>query len=221
LPTLGECEARPTVFVGTSAGAINAALFASLADLSAKEAADEAVRVWRQIQKHDVYRPVLQTGAPNVFRFGLGRLNLPGRLTSLLDTTPLLSTFKRLLDWQQLHENTQNGVIDGLAVVATTCGTSRTKIFVEGRRGGDLVSLTDPDRALDYVRCAVGPERHPGGLPAGASRDELVSRRRRAAQRADQAGHRSSGGEGRRHRYPPRQVRTGSADRCAGADATD
>src|SRR5438128_6433927 len=42
LPALGEAD-RPTIFVGTSAGAINAALFASLAHLPIDVAVGEAL----------------------------------------------------------------------------------------------------------------------------------------------------------------------------------
>jgi NTE family protein len=39
-------QPRPTIFVGTSAGAINAALLASVADRSPEAARDEIIRRW-------------------------------------------------------------------------------------------------------------------------------------------------------------------------------
>jgi NTE family protein len=147
LPELEKCGQRPTVFVGTSAGAINAALFASLAHLPAQEAADRALALWRAMHSREVFKPVLLT-AP--FRY------FAGRLTGLLDNSPLLNTLKSEIDWQQLHKNTQSGLVQ-VAVAATDVRFDRTAIFVEGPRAGSL-PVTDDDRAVDYFDVRLGPE---------------------------------------------------------------
>ncbi|MES2918751.1 MAG: patatin-like phospholipase family protein [Pseudomonadota bacterium] len=69
LPVLEAHGRRPTVFVGTSAGAINAVLFASFAHLPAQEAADRVLALWRQVEREQVIRPVLPSGLVAVARY--------------------------------------------------------------------------------------------------------------------------------------------------------
>jgi NTE family protein len=149
LPRLGD---EPKIFIGTSAGSLNAALFASLAHLPAEEAAAEAVNVWRNIRKPMVLRPAWETLPGVALRYVAGLLGLPGRLTSLLNTGPLMRTLQaeRLMDWQQLHDNVTRGLVRTLAVVTTEIGTGRTKVFCEGSLPNDRL-LSDDERAIDYV----------------------------------------------------------------------
>jgi len=139
LPAMEEADERPTVWIGTSAGAINAALFASLAHLPAKEAADRALESWRRLRRSDVYRLS------------------PGLFTALLDTRPLRGTLDTMLDWNQLHLNTGSArpVVDAVAVAATTFGAYRTTVFAEGR-AADPLPAADEHRGVDYHRVTLG-----------------------------------------------------------------
>jgi NTE family protein len=153
LPELARQGARPTVFVGTSAGAINATLYASLAHLPAEEAAAVALDRWRSVHAQMVFRPAWQTLPPLGVRYAAALAGSPERLTGLLDTGPLARTLTTLLDWEQLGRNLQAGAVDALAVVTTECETGRTKVFYQGA-GQALTGVpdTDDERAMDYLR---------------------------------------------------------------------
>ncbi|WP_320780075.1 patatin-like phospholipase family protein [Streptomyces sp. CRN 30] len=161
LPVLEECGMRPTVFIGTSAGAINAAHFAATAHLTATDSAAAAVELWAGITKDQVFKPFLQTALLRDVGQGLAELlRLPGGpLTSLLDTEPLRNTLATKVDWSRLHENTVDGSrVEAVGVAATSATTGRTQVFVEGQRLKFLRSLSDADRAVDYEPCGLEPK---------------------------------------------------------------
>lgn len=161
LPELDKRGQRPSVFVGTSAGAINAVLFASLAHLTAGDAAREAVSMWRSMRKNQIFRPVLPSGLAAAARYLASLANLPVRLTGgLLDTQPLLDTLSsdKKLNWPRLRDNMSSGKVEAVAVVTTVCRTGRTEIFVQGHRAGRLDPGGDADRAVDYVNAQLEPE---------------------------------------------------------------
>ncbi len=150
LPALEAEKLRPNIFVGTSAGAINAVAFASMSHLGAEEAADAALKLWRGVRWSSVFRPPLAAlvapggGAP-------GRRRAKG----LLDTTPLAATLGEAIDWDQLHDNVDRGRVS-VGVVATAAATRRSTVFVEAANGE--APKTDECRSIDYVatRLEVG-----------------------------------------------------------------
>ncbi|WP_420031564.1 patatin-like phospholipase family protein [Streptomyces sp. cg28] len=156
LPELDRRGQRPTLFTGTSAGALNAVLFAARAHLPAQQAADEVVAAWEELTKNQVFRPFLLTALPMILRQCLTRVLNPSSapLAGLLDTSPLRTTLRTKVDWDQLHANTATGAIRGVAVATTACGSGRTEIFAEGRAAAGLPA-SDTDRAVDYTRTAL------------------------------------------------------------------
>jgi NTE family protein len=157
LPALDDRGLRPQIYVGTSSGAINAALFASLAHLPAAAAAQRAVETWLGIRRSTVMRPAWATLPFVGVRYVAGLLGLPGRLDALLDAHPLLASLEdaRLLDWNQLHANLRPDAAGrvaarALAVVTTECGSGRTKVFYETGVGPSTVP-SDTARGIDYV----------------------------------------------------------------------
>lgn len=151
LPALAERGQRPTVFIGTSAGALNAVLFAAHAHRPATEAAAAALAVWRKVGRAQVIKPILSSGLNAGLRYFGQLLRLPVTLTSVLDAAPLQDTLTTELDWQQLHRNaSQPEVLAAVAVVATSCTSGRSTVFVEGAAAGELADCDD-ERALDYV----------------------------------------------------------------------
>ena len=150
LPALAAQGLRPDIFVGTSAGAINAVAFASMSHLCAEEAADAALKLWRGVRWS------------SVFRSRLAALVAPGggasgrrRAKALLDTAPLAATLGRAIDWDRLHDNVDRGLVS-VGVVATAAATRRSTVFVETAKGE--APETDACRSIDYVatRLEVG-----------------------------------------------------------------
>ncbi|POX37754.1 hypothetical protein C3486_26715 [Streptomyces sp. Ru73] len=159
LPKLAAAGQRPNTFVGTSAGAFNAVLFASFAHLPAEQAADEALGAWRSLTKDQVFTPFLPRAVPVVLRQYLTGLFDPKSppLSGLLDTRPLRDTLRTKLDWHRLHANMLSGTVQAVAVAATACHSGRTEIFTEGPRATALPE-SDADRAVDYTRTVLTEE---------------------------------------------------------------
>jgi NTE family protein len=153
---------RPTIYVGTSAGGINAALFASLAHLAPAEMADEALRRWSLVTKSRVLAPAITSFSAALARYVAGLAGIGDGPTALFDTTPLAATLNdpKLIDWAQLHANVRSGVVDVVAVVTTEFGSGRTKVFFE-TSGSDPRwhrMASDAGEAIDYVRTELGPQ---------------------------------------------------------------
>lgn len=157
IPRLRREARGAPVFVGTSAGALNAALFAAFAHLPPGEQAERVLGIWRETSVADVFRSPLVT-APGVLGRGVGQLlRVPGaRLTGLVDTTPLRRLAERAVDWDRLHRNIDEGLVS-LAVVTTSGRDNRTVVFVD-EAGGDPVPPPDDDRPIDYVATRITPQ---------------------------------------------------------------
>jgi NTE family protein len=157
VPRLYEAGMAPLTFVGTSAGAINAAIFAALSHLPPAEQAASALQIWRDITVSDVFRsPII--GFPRMAASFTGELlGVPGkRLTNLLDTHPLRRTAETAVDWNQLRCNISEGRTR-LAVVATSGADNRTVVFVDDADGA-AVPAPDDERPIDYVSVKIAPE---------------------------------------------------------------
>jgi NTE family protein len=155
-PALEAEGARPSVVVGTSVGAINAAHVAAAAHLPAAEGVQRALDAWSGINKGDVIKPILSRQAPLTFvRYAGEILSLPGvRLPSLLDPGPLDRNLERWIDWPALHANVAGGPIRSVAVVATGTATGRTVAFVESKRDEG----SDPTHSVDYSPAQLTPD---------------------------------------------------------------
>lgn len=157
LPHLEDAGIRPTLYIGTSAGAINACLFAAHAHRPAREQAEAVLAVWRGIGVGDVFRPVLRTAIPTTAQWAGQRLGWPGaRLRALVDTAPLWSTARERVPWAMLRANLDAGAA-GLAVVATSAATGRSVVFVDDPTGPALPAADD-QRPIDYVATGVSVE---------------------------------------------------------------
>ncbi|MEU6840482.1 patatin-like phospholipase family protein [Streptomyces sp. NPDC046716] len=156
LPELDKWGQRPTLFTGTSAGALNAVLFASFAHLPAARAADEVIAAWQGLTKNEVFRPFVLTALPMILRQCVTRVVNPSSapLAGLLDTGPLRTTLRTKVDWDQLHANLADGAAQAVAVATTACGSGRTEVFAEGPAAARLPA-SDTDRAVDYTRTVL------------------------------------------------------------------
>jgi NTE family protein len=155
-PALEARGERPTVYVGTSVGAINSAYLASTQHLDAEEQAAGLLDRWRQATKDNVIRPILLQQLPlTALRYAGELLSLPGvRVSSLLDPKPLHRSLERWMTWADLHRNVEEGLVDAVAVVATAARTGRTVAFVES----DGNVSVHASHSIEYVDARLDDE---------------------------------------------------------------
>lgn len=167
IPALERDGLRPTIWLGTSAGSINAALWGAALHQGAEAAAEQVLHVWRTMSDDNVFRSLLPFSLTRTaLQFAVGALfeSGPGT-TSLLDTAPLRRTAEEELDTDQLAKNVADGVLAAVGVVATRMPADADNAVVGAASGRSVLFLDDhtssgyagdPDRALDV---APGPIR--------------------------------------------------------------
>jgi len=167
LPWLVRNETPPKIMVGTSAGAMNTALFGALCRPDdVLRGVEVALEVWRGIGREDVFRSVVLSGPVTLARYltsvtGLASV-LPGPfgddgLTSMLNVAPLRRTIEGFGHWADLHETVRAGYLSAVAAVTTSVGTSTTDVFVESTPGFPQPA-DDADRAVRYRHSEIGPD---------------------------------------------------------------
>lgn len=140
------------LLLGTSAGAVNAALWAQYASpgRSLREVGLEICEFWRELDVSRVYSPI----AWGLTKRAVGLSWLFGSVTSLLDTKPLASHCEATFQPRQLAKNIAQGSIGGVGLVATTCpddGTGgRSHVFLQAS-SSVVPPQADIGSALDYV----------------------------------------------------------------------
>lgn len=168
VPELVRQGFRPSIWLGTSAGSINAVLWGARAHLDPTEAGADVVAVWRRMSDRDVYEPLPLTVPRLGLQFAAGALlgRGPGT-TSLLDTSPLRRTGEELLHTDLLRSNLASRALDAVGVVATRMpeesegdrpgsASGRSVLFLDEHVAGEYAG--DSDRALDVVRGPIRPE---------------------------------------------------------------
>ena len=169
-PALAASGATPDILVGTSIGALNSAFFAARADEPLEGVAAAAAEMWRELRWDSALRPLASPDELRRLLAGAGMLaGLPGaRLPGLLDPSPLRDTVGRLVAFDRIARNVEDGVLTAAAVVATAYATTRSVVFHHG--GPELGP--DPMRAIDYFATPIAPEHVlasaaiPGAFPA-------------------------------------------------------
>jgi NTE family protein len=156
LAALEERGERVDLWCGTSVGAVNAALFASLAHLDAADSAAAASDGWASLGKSDVTADVIGPGLPwMALRIAGDWLGIPGAGASgLLDPAPLRRSLDRWIDWLSVARNVRGGLVEALCVVATSLEHGAPVAFVHAAPG---VSLPDADD-VRYVRTCLSSE---------------------------------------------------------------
>jgi NTE family protein len=148
-PALAERGERPSIYIGTSVGAVNAAYMAASEHLPADEAHEGGLRRWREVTKSTIIRPILLRQAPLTALKYFGEiLSVPRmRLPSLLDPKPFERNLDRWIDWDSVHRNIDNEVVEAVGTVATAARSGRTVVFVEGH----AERIKHKSHAIDYV----------------------------------------------------------------------
>jgi NTE family protein len=134
LPALAERGVRPRLLVGTSAGALLTGALCATAHL---EPADQIARlnsVLSQTTKKNVMRPLWKQVPEVLARYTSETLGLSHfRLRGLFGSQPLARTLAKSIDWEALHRNVEDGVIESASVTATSVRTGRVIMFTESR----------------------------------------------------------------------------------------
>ncbi|HSE07873.1 MAG TPA: patatin-like phospholipase family protein [Nocardioidaceae bacterium] len=132
LPALAERGARPRLLIGTSAGALLSAALTASAHRDAAEQAARLVEVLGQATKGNVIRPLWRQVPEVVARYASETLGLSFfRLRGLFGTQPLARTLERSIDWDDLHRNVDEGLVEATAVTATSVRTGQVVLFTE------------------------------------------------------------------------------------------
>jgi NTE family protein len=145
------------VFSGTSVGAINATYLAAHAHQKDYNI-DELAKIWKSLKlaEHARLRP-----------FGLLSGGLKARLerftatqqavgNSLVDTRALEVLVRRSVDWDRLHRNVNDGLVDALLVAALHVASGRTTIFTEHSPTAEIAPVHDERRITSIER--IGPD---------------------------------------------------------------
>jgi NTE family protein len=149
VPVLERRGQRPRIIVGTSVGALNAAYLAAAAHDGWENAVEAGCQLWRNIKYGDVLGSLVSARDLGlVLRFGLEFVGAPiGGVPSLLDNSPLADTVKARVCFGRLAGNVQSGVIDTVAVAATSYETGRSVVFYDS----SVAPPRDDKRAIDYA----------------------------------------------------------------------
>ena len=161
LPALEARGERVAVWCGTSVGAINATMLASVAHLPVKKQAQAAIAHWRAMRKRHVIAPVTGLGSARALWRLVGHtLGVPGiGLASLFDPSPLRSSLDRWIDWARVSQNVREGAVDAACVVATSLATGDPVAFVStaGPMPGhhDDLRYVQTDLTGEHVRASA------------------------------------------------------------------
>ena len=157
IPRLLASGYEPAIYVGTSAGAINATLFAAHAHCSPDEQARRVLDLWRSISVAEVYRsPVL--GFPCVAAAFVGQpaAGTRGAVHAPARHRPATPQGEEVDRHQQTRQNIRDKKLT-LAVVTTRGDDNRSVVFVD-REDGVPVPPSYDDHAIDYVGVQMQPE---------------------------------------------------------------
>ena len=137
------------LMVGTSAGALNVTYLASQAD-QGLDALPKLASFWQTLRSEHVYR--LDTPAwarTNKLVAGWALSRQVQRHRALLDNTPLVNTLHNAIDLMQLEANLNKGVLDGVAVTASSYTTGVHWTFCQTGAGHPGEPWGRPDRRAD------------------------------------------------------------------------
>ena len=132
LPALAELGTRPRLLVGTSAGALLTGALSSTAHLDPDDQIARLKSTLAQTTKQHVMRPLWRQVPEVLVRYTSETLGLSHfRLRGLFGSQPLARTLANVIDWDALHRNIDEGVIESAAVTATSVRAGRVIVFTE------------------------------------------------------------------------------------------
>jgi NTE family protein len=155
-PVLQERGERPGVVLGTSIGAVNAALIAATAHLDAEPAMRLLAEIWMDLRWDQILGPLVSS-AP-LSRLASYLADLAGvrraEVSSLLDTRRQAETMSVLLEVEQLARNVATGAVSAAAVVATSYERGDSVVFCD-RHGAPPPIPADTRRGIRYAETTL------------------------------------------------------------------
>lgn len=184
LPALEARGERVSVWCGTSVGAINAAAFASRAELDAEAQTELARGLWLAMRKRDVIAPVVGRGGLGTLLGAVGNvIGAPGLgVAGLLDPGPLAASLEQWIDWDGLERNVRAGRAKA-CVIATSLTSGEPVAFVAAAEGPPRLY----DDEVRYVGTRLNGEhvRASAAIPVLFPAVEVTRPRRAAGYYAD------------------------------------
>jgi len=138
------------VFVGSSAGAINATYLSQNAHKGFSVAINEICHIWENLHVEKIYKTDI-SGISKIlgrwlYNATIGRISHKQKIESFLDSKPLYELLKTFTDTRQLHKNIEEGVISGLGITTTQYGTGRAITFYHAAASNPVQKWWYPKR---------------------------------------------------------------------------
>ncbi len=150
LPALAARGERVSIFCGTSVGAINAAMLASVSHLAAPAQVDALLGRWRGVRRGTVLRRILGPRAPlRLLRLAGELVGVPGASAGGLLEPALERSLESWIDWGALHRNVEAGHARSVCVLATALADGASVGFLERRDREPLDGHSEEIRYLD------------------------------------------------------------------------
>jgi len=163
LPALADADARPQILIGTSAGALLTGALGATAHQAADDQAACLTELLGGATKRNVMRPLWRQVPEVLARYASETLGLSTfRLRGLFGTQPLARTLEYSIDWESLHRNVDEGVVEAVSVTATSVRTGHVVMFTES-------TAPMPPPAPDYRRRYVATRLNVPHLMASAA----------------------------------------------------
>lgn len=145
---LGESSFKFNIVLGTSAGALNAAMLASYSK-EWHQGINHMEQIWRDLRSEDVYETkfnkIVTSGLKWISLFTLGWL-IKTKPRSFFDNTPLANTLKKHIRFDAIDLAIKDGHIDTLAVTASSYSKSGHWVFYHANEQKNLYKNTSDGR---------------------------------------------------------------------------
>lgn len=133
-----NCVPESPIFIGTSAGAINAFYLTVKAHEGFPKAISDLCEIWSNLKIQDVYKTdtwsLLKLAGNFFFNFTLGRFTgVERHIESLLNATPLYFTLRKIFeeDAHLMTQNIQSGYVHALGLTCMQYGTGKSITFFD------------------------------------------------------------------------------------------
>lgn len=142
------------ILLGTSAGALNAAMLAGYSK-DWHQGITQTEKIWRELRSNDVYETklnkIISSGLKWIALFTFGWL-VKERPKSLLDNTPLANTLNKVIRLDQIDSSIKDGNIETLAISASSYSRSGHWVFYQSKEDKGLYkNTTDGRHSLNTV----------------------------------------------------------------------